>query len=172
MNRIRWTERKFDLDLPIGNMPMILERLRGTASRIEEMIKGLPEDLLRKNISGKWSIKEHIGHLSDLEELHEGRIDDLIALKTELRAADMGNKKTNEAKHNAKDISVLLHNFRLSRSEFVKRLSELPDNVIAHSSLHPRLQRMMKPVDMAYFVAEHDDQHLALMREIVVASGY
>ena len=35
-----------------------------------------------------------------------------------------------------------------------------------HISIHPRLKVEMKPVDMMFFVAEHDDHHLASILEI------
>ena len=39
------------------------------------MVSGLDEDLANLKPGSKWSIKEHIGHLTDLEDLHRGRID-------------------------------------------------------------------------------------------------
>ncbi len=56
--------------------------------------------------------------------------------------------------------------FRKVRGHFIGRLEELEDEVIARPSLHPRLQRPMTVVDMAFFVAEHDDLHLTLITEI------
>jgi hypothetical protein len=36
---------------------------------------------------------------------------------------------------------------------------------VAAAALHPRLQRRMRVIDMAYFVAEHDDD-LATINEL------
>ncbi|HEY6162661.1 MAG TPA: DinB family protein [Bacteroidia bacterium] len=159
-----WLERKFNFDFPVTHFTFILERLRGTAPRIEELIKGKDEHFLSRKVGGKWSIKEHIGHLMDLEELHEGRIDDFIAGKTGLRAADMSNAKTNIADHNNTDATALLSDFRETRAHFLKRLEQLDEKTLHIPALHPRLQVQMRPVDMAFFVAEHDDHHLVLMR--------
>jgi len=79
MQRTKWIDRQFTFDFPEGWMPNILERLRGTSVRISEMATGLSDEGAARTIKGKWSIKDHIGHLTDLEDLHEGRIDDLIA---------------------------------------------------------------------------------------------
>jgi len=38
---------------------------------------------------------------------------------------------------------------------------------LMYSSLHPRLKTPMRIVDLAYFVAEHDDHHIAAIREIL-----
>jgi hypothetical protein len=167
MQRIKWTDRIFDLQLPEGWLPNVLERLRGTETRIAAVTGALADSQLVLKPGGAWSIKEHIGHLTDLEELHEGRIDDFISRKETLRAADMNNNKTNRADHNQKSIQQLLRDFRIKRSELVLRLEKLDDPTQNFRSLHPRLKLMMKPVDMAFFTAEHDDHHLASIREII-----
>lgn len=167
MQRTQWTDRKFDLDLPEGWLPDVLERLRGTPVRLADLIQSLSDMQTSYKQDRKWSIKEHIGHLSDLEELHEGRIDDFLNRKEILRAADMNNAKTYGADHNQTDIHQLLREFKIKRHEFVTRLEKLDDDTQLFKSLHPRLQKTMKPVDMAYFTAEHDDHHLASIRGIM-----
>ena len=167
MKRTNWIDRKFNHDLPEGWLANIIERLAGTVPRINQMIKGLSEEQLVKKPEGKWSIKEHIGHLSDLEDLHEGRINDFKEQKEILRAADMSNKKTYDMNHNQKSITDLINEFKIKRDVFVLRLQKLDDDTQQTRSMHPRLKLMMKPVDMAYFTAEHDDHHLASVRELI-----
>jgi hypothetical protein len=167
MQRTKWIDRKFNFDFPVGIFPNILERLRGTPVRIKDLIQFLTEEEIKQKPDNKWSIKEHIGHLSDLENLHEGRIDDFLAGKEILRAADMTNTKTNNANHNNANIQNLLNDFKIKRATFISRMKELSDETQNFKSLHPRLQVMMRPVDMAYFTAEHDDHHLVSMREII-----
>jgi len=43
MQRAKWTDRKFTFDFPEGWLADILERLRGTEIRIQDMILGMPE---------------------------------------------------------------------------------------------------------------------------------
>lgn len=162
----KWTSRDFDFNYPADHFPYMLERLRGTSARICDMIKDLPADKLTHRPNGAWSIQEHIGHLIDLDELHEGRIDDYLNELPVLRAADMQNKKTYEARHNNNDIEVLVNCFQKARWQFVERLKKLDPQQV---SQHPRLQKPMRVVDMAFFVAEHDDHHLSIMRNIVEA---
>lgn len=164
MQRTPWVERKFTFDLPVGWLPDVLERLRGTPVRIAAMIDGLSVDELTRRDGDAWSIQEHIGHLLDLEDLHDGRISDFMARKEVLRAADMSNAKTNEAKHNEADIVSLLQRFEQRREEFIKHLTELDDERQQITALHPRLKVQVRPIDIAYFTAEHDDHHLATMR--------
>jgi hypothetical protein len=167
MERSKWTDRKFTFDFPEGWLADILERLKGTEIRIIYMINGIDEKELEFKPNGKWSIKEHIGHLTDLEDLHEGRIDDFLERKEILRAADMKNIKTNEANHNSKTLEKSLAHFFEKRKNFVESLEKLDDATQTFRSMHPRLQVLMRPVDVAFFTAEHDDHHLADIREIV-----
>lgn len=167
MVRTKWIERTFTFDFPEGWIFNIVTRLRGTVPRLTWMTFSLDEDELIYKPEGKWSIKEHLGHLIDLEELHEGRLDDFLARKEILRAADMTNAKTEQANHNNRQLEELLSTFAVKRNRFISRLEELDDETSYFRSLHPRLQVMMRPVDLAYFTAEHDDHHLASVREII-----
>lgn len=163
VQQTRWTERSFDFNFPLGIFPCILERLRGTPARAEELIRSLPLQVLTKRIENRWSIQEHVGHLFDLDALHDGRLDDYQAGVNVLRAADMTNKKTFEANHNAKPIQEILQSFRSARMHFLQRLETLDEEKLSRTAIHPRLQKPMRVVDMAFFVAEHDDHHLARM---------
>ncbi|MFI5212138.1 MAG: hypothetical protein ACHQIH_04590 [Ignavibacteria bacterium] len=99
VNQIKWMQRKFEFNSPPGMMPNLLERMAGTPVRIEDMITTTDDKILSAKPDSKWSVKEHIGHLTDIEELHEKRLQEILSGKTELTAADMSNKKTNEAGH-------------------------------------------------------------------------
>jgi hypothetical protein len=102
-----------------------------------------------------------------LDELHEGRLEDYARGLEVLRAADMKNRKTEEAGHNDARLEDLLASFRAARLSFVRRLEALSEDEAAASALHPRLGRQMRVIDLAYFVAEHDDHHLASITEIL-----
>ena len=97
-----WIERKFEFNFPLGLFPVIIERLKGTIPQLETLIKNIPDGKLSVKAEGKWSAKEVIGHLYDLEELWNGRLDDFLDRKEILRAADMTNAKTTAANHNIK----------------------------------------------------------------------
>ncbi len=166
MNRTKWVEREFEFNLPVGVFPSVLERLRGTPARVEELTRGLAPEPLTERRGGKWSAQEHVGHLSDLDELHEGRLEDYERGLEVLRAADMSNRKTEEADHNSARLEELLARFRSARESFVRRLEALTEEEVAASAIHPRLGRQMRVIDLALFVAEHDDHHLASIREL------
>jgi len=166
MRKTEWFKRNFPLIEDNGILPAIIERLSGTPARIEEIAGGLEPAVLLFTPDGKWSIKEETGHLSDLEPLWLGRLDDLVSGLAELRVADLTNRQTHAANHNAMETTVLLKRFRDQRQQFVNRLIHLKDEQLNNYSLHPRLKTPMRIIDLAYFVAEHDDHHLATIREI------
>jgi uncharacterized damage-inducible protein DinB len=164
---MRWTDRTFRFDLPVEMFPVVIERLRGAAPRIEDKVRGLALDALTRRNGDSWSIQEHIGHLLDLDELHIGRLDDYLAGVEVLRAADMQNRKTWQAGHNERRADELIQEFRRERETFVERLEAWNPARVSQSALHPRLGQPMRVIDMAFFVAEHDDHHLAKMTELV-----
>lgn len=166
IKRMRWVEREFEFNLPVGVFPCIVERLRGTPARLEELTRGLTREELTAKPGGRWSIQEQAGHLLDLDELHEGRLEDYARGLEVLRAADMRNRKTEEAGHNEARLEEILAAFRAARLRFVRRLEALTEAEVAASALHPRLQKQMRVIDMAYFTAEHDDHHLSSVSEL------
>lgn len=167
----KWFERKFDFSYPVSRFPCIFERVRGTPARLEELVNPLPQKILTVKPDGKWSIQEHAGHLYDLDELHDRRIDDYLAGAATLRSADLKNNKTEAADHNASPLAEVLKRFREARGRFAARLEALDERELSLSAIHPRLQQPMRLVDMALFVAEHDDHHLASIAEIARSLG-
>jgi len=161
-----WIGRSFNFGFSAGVFPSILERVKGTPARLEELLKNISPDILTKRINRGWSIQEHAGHLLDLEELNENRLKDFLSGKDKLSPADMSNEKTNDANHNSKSINVILKNFRKERSLFVGKLENLSEEDVLKTALHPRLNKMMTIIDWLFFIAEHDDHHLAKINEI------
>src|SRR5260370_37132755 len=88
--------------------------------------------------------------------------------RDELAVADLGNRKTHEANHNAQELAVILAGFRTARLRLVEHLGTFEPDVFARTSLHPRLKQPMRLVGHLYFVAEPDDHHLAKISELVV----
>jgi selenocysteine lyase/cysteine desulfurase len=171
INVIAWTARTFTFDLPLGTFPAVLERLRGTPARAAELVSGVAEELLSRRRNEKWSAKEHLGHLTDLQVLEEQRLAEFLAGAPVLSAADPANKVTEAAGHNQVPIALLLERLRTSRCEWMRKLEALTEEEVARTALHPRLQRPMRVLDWAYFVAEHDDHHLARARQAVLDAG-
>jgi len=167
LKRIPWFERTFAFDFPVAHAGPILERLRGTPVRLAERVRDAdPDDRTRSDGRG-WSIQENVGHLFDLESLWRGRFDDFAAGVERLRDADLTNRRTNEAGHNQRTMAELLGAFRDARLATVEFLESLPGDKFAQTAIHPRLGTPMRVVDLMFFVAEHDDYHMARIGELV-----
>lgn len=166
-----WFERKFALGLPVWMFPNVVERLRGTPARAEDLLRGVAPEILARRDGERWSAQEHLGHLLDLGWLDAARVRDFAEGRGTLTAADVRNTKTHEANHNARNSGELLAEFRADRAELVRRLEEFDDERAARTALHPRLGQPMSVTDWAYFVAEHDDHHLAAMTELLRKFG-
>lgn len=167
INRTLWFKRKFTFDLPAEAFPNIVERLRGAPARLEDRVRSLPPAVLTKRHEDSWSIQENVGHLLDVEPLWLGRVDDLLALKDTLRPADLSNQKTDVANHNATPLGDLLAAFRETRLKLVERLDAIDEASVELSALHPRLDKPMRMIDLAFFVAEHDDHHFVRITELL-----
>ena len=161
-----WVERKFEFALPDWMYPNVLERVRGGPARVEEVVRKIPTGIRTRRQGEKWSIQEHVGHLVDLESLWSRRLDELIEGSAQLTAWEETNRATHQADHNSKDLEAILSKFRENRSRFVDRLDTLDEGLIERAALHPRLQTPMRTIDLVFFVAEHDDHHLAEITRI------
>ena len=164
--RQKWVEHQFNLGIHPGWAQNIVSRLSDTEIRLKSHSDNLSDKILSQKDGDSWSIKEHIGHLVDLEELHIKRLQEFSKLKETLSPADMLNIKTEDANHNAKAISMLVDQFSEARAKLIATFYSFDDTVQQHEAFHARLGLKMKPVDMLFFTAEHDDHHIASIIEI------
>ena len=169
-----WFGRKFDFTFPVERYPDVCVRLRGAPAHLEELLRGVPRDVLTGKPGDGWSAQEHAGHLADLEPLWMARVDDFLADDfptggNTLTAADLNNRKTHEARHNDRELPEILAEFRTLRIRLADRIEGFEPALFARRMLHPRLMQPMRLVDHLYFVAEHDDHHLARIREMAGA---
>ena len=166
-----WFERKF---APISDnllIPNIMERLSGTPTRIAQKVRKCSTRSLEEREMDKWSVKEEIGHLTDLEELWIGRILDFMEEREVLRKADLTNEKTHFANHNQHSVERLIKYFTTQRARLINSIELLEDDDLTRTCLHPRLKTPMRVVDLLFFIAEHDDHHLARMTRRIEQAG-
>jgi hypothetical protein len=168
MNRVpAWFERKFEFSFPPEVYPNLLARLRGTPARLEEMLRDRSQEILAGKPQDKWSAQEHAGHLFDLETLWLARVEDYAARSQQLTVADLQNRKTHEANYHARAPGEIMAAFRGARAKLLSRVEGLDVSTFSQAIPHPRLKTPMRLVDHLYFVAEHDDHHLARIWELL-----
>jgi uncharacterized damage-inducible protein DinB len=167
MNKTKWFDRKFDLGFDTERYAAIYARLQQAPDVVKRIVAHLPEETLLYKPEGKWSIKEQIGHLSVLEPIWRIRFQDIREEKPRLTPADLDNRATTEAGFNTYALEALLEKFTVERKATLSLLDSIDALDTTKTSLHPRLQQPMRIIDLAYFVAEHDDHHMACIRELI-----
>ena len=161
-----WFQRSFHFDFPVGVFPIIFSRLEGSIFRLYSLLSNADDELCSHGING-WSVKEHVGHLYDLEELWWKRLLDFQQNKTMLTVADLNNQKTKEAGHNQKTLERLLEQFTIERQKILETVYGFDGELLSRTSVHPRLDQPMRLIDFLYFVAEHDDHHISAMSTLL-----
>jgi DinB superfamily len=163
MNEVPWFERDLIFGKPKDMLPYFLERLAGTVVRIEAKVLGVSEEILSERWNGKWSVKENIGHLAEVDAIANKRISEMVAGISPMSPAVFEPTKD----YNKMPIADVIKYFLKTRSENIARYRNLTNGELLKSSLHPRLKLMMTPVDLAWFDAEHDDHHLVKINFIL-----
>jgi uncharacterized damage-inducible protein DinB len=159
MDSVKWFDRKFNFGFTEKIFPVLIDRLKSTPEKLYRKINEIPSEHLILRIEDRWSIKENIGHLIDLEPLGQRRLDDILKGREEMQAADLTNEKTAKADHNSRSREWLLQEFSVLRNQTILLLENLDNNDLLRSSRHPRLKIPMRTIDLFWFVAEHDDHH-------------
>src|SRR6186713_3201955 len=78
MNNLPWFERNLKFGYPIEMLPYFLERLEGSIVRIQTKVKGVDDTILSTKLNDKWSIKQNIGHLSEVDGIAIKRLDEMV----------------------------------------------------------------------------------------------
>lgn len=166
VTQTKWVDRNWAFNFDAGLFPIVYSRLQGTIPRLEQLFQKAEEEKAKRSLEG-WSAKEHLGHLADLEELWWNRWQDYRDGKEILTPADITNRRTTEANHNAKPIADLLSSFIKQRQKILEAMDNCDEEMLLRTSLHPRLKTPMRLVDYLYFVAEHDDHHIAIIMQLL-----
>ncbi len=165
MSRLAWFERKFTFGIDPRLLPFLVERLRGTIARVESKVRDVPDAALSTRHEGKWSVKEIIAHLAEVDEIAFKRIEEIKRGVSPMSPAVIQPSRD----YNSWPIADVIAYFADSRTRNVSQYDQLDPSDLQKTSRHPRLGVMMNPVDLAWFDAEHDDHHLVRVGEIIAA---
>jgi hypothetical protein len=162
MNNLPWFERNLKFGYPKEMLPYFLERLEGSIVRIQAKVKGIDDTILSTKLNDKWSIKQNIGHLAEVDEIANKRMDEMVNGVPTLSPAVFEPKD-----YNPWPIEKVLEFFKITRQKNLIKYKSIPETNLLKSSLHPRLKVQMTPVDLAWFDAEHDDHHFVTINKIL-----
>ena len=170
-DRPPWPERKFMFGHPAWMLADFTERLRGVLPRLEGIVIGLDDELAHRQVDGKWSIAQNIGHLSDVEELWQERLEDLRAGRKTYTPAVGARFQELARRHQDRPLRETLMEFRDRRTHLIGSLAGASPELQRAAAFHERLQVSMRLVDCAQFYAEHDDHHLIRIRRLRAMLG-
>ena len=150
-----------------------IERLRGTVPRVEALVADMNDADAYRQVEGTWSIAQNIGHLSDVEELWQQRLDDLRKGRKTYSPAVPARFQELAKRHQASPVEEIISELKDRRVLLVDALATASPELQQASAFHERLQVPMRLVDCAQFYAEHDDHHLLRIRQLrsVLAGG-
>ena len=143
-----------------------IERLRGVLPRLDDLLMGLEDDRAHRQLEGRWSIAQNIGHLSDVEDLWQERLEDLREGKKTYTPAVPARFQELAKRHQDRPVLETMKEFRSRRSRLIDALAEASPELQRATAFHERLQMPMRLVDCAQFYAEHDDHHLIRIRKM------
>jgi uncharacterized damage-inducible protein DinB len=161
IHQTAWTERKFEFNQPIGVFPITVERLRGTPIRLQAMLTNATNENLTQKAGDKWSLIEQVNHLCNCEEIWLGRVRDILDHK------EIFERRTLKTDLQSEQIETLLRNFSAARHKLISLVENMDEQTASLTINHPRLQRPIRLIDTLFSTAEHDDHHLAKIRELV-----
>lgn len=162
MDNLPWFERNLKFGYPKEMLPFFLERLEGTIVRIQSKVKGIDDKVLSERWNGKWSVKQNIGHLAEVDEVANKRLDEMVA-----GISPMSPAVFEPQDYNPWPVEKVVEYFKASRVKNLEKYRSLRESDLLKPALHPRLKVMMTPVDLAWFDAEHDDHHLVTIHRIL-----
>jgi uncharacterized damage-inducible protein DinB len=131
---------------------------------LKNLLNGVGEDLAEIKPEGKWSIKEHVGHLLTIESLWIARLDDFAMGKATLRPWNGTNADTDAGEFNKQRLAKIFEDFESIRTAHVKMIEFYLPKQDDLSSFHEGKQIKMTLRDHLEVMANHDLQHIDIIK--------
>jgi uncharacterized damage-inducible protein DinB len=171
LERPPWASRTFRFVHPPWMLADLVERLRGVVPRLVPLLRGVGDAAAREQVDGRWSIAQNVGHLADVEELWQERLEDLRMGRPTYTPADPARFQHLALRHQERTLKATIDELAERRSRLVDAMERAPAELQRATAFHARLQVPMRLVDCAQFYAEHDDHHLLRVRELRARLG-
>jgi DinB superfamily len=132
------------------------------------LLRGIPEDRASYRYEpGKWSIKEVVGHLADVERIMGYRMLRIArGDSTPLPGFDE-NAYVPAANFDARSLTSLAHEFEQVRGATIAFLETLAPDAAARRGSANNLEISARA--LAYIIAGHERHHVAILRERYLA---
>jgi len=138
----------------------VLGLLAGNAHDLERLVADLSEDALaQKPANGGWSLREHIAHFYDSQELLDTRVERMLKYDDPELTALAVFEQASEADRHPPAARDILAEFVRRRKGSVGRLAALPPDHLWRTGRHPEFGRITILRQAAY-MAYHEQTHL------------
>jgi uncharacterized damage-inducible protein DinB len=140
------------------------EQLTEQMREVEQLFDNVTDqDALARYAEGKWSVKEVLGHLCDVERIFVYRLLRVSRGDTTPLPGFDENAYVSEAKFDERPLPMLLTQFRLIRLSTIALIEGIPQEAWSHwgeSNGNPITARAL-----AYIIVGHVAHHLGTLRE-------
>ncbi|MFQ5600516.1 MAG: DinB family protein [Candidatus Krumholzibacteriia bacterium] len=144
----------------------VLTRLAAAPLEVEAVLRAVPEDCWRQRSgSARWSILEHLGHLSDFEYLMVERYSRMANFeRPRLRSFDP-DATAARRRYRDRDPRALVREFRRLRAATLELLHALGHQAWRRQGIHPA-RGEVRIEDMVAHHLDHDAKHVSRMRSL------
>lgn len=147
----------------------LLSNLKSLPNELEDLLKDLDEETLRwRPIPNKWSIKEIMCHLRDMERLaYLARYRRILAEDNPQLASVNQDQIAFESDYINQDAQAALKDFKQLRQETLQTLEAAPTEVWSRSGTHETDGPMTVEHLVVRQIKGNDLNHLVQMKDIV-----
>jgi len=136
------------------------DRLRTQHLSLSLLIAGLPDDLLVRNpLPGKWSIRDHIAHLTKYQLVFIERMHTLLTVDEPVFEAYRAENDPEFAKWLNKSTHQLMDELNGERNTLTGLVTKMKENELAKVGVHSKFGRLTA-LDWTEFFLLHEAHHL------------
>ena len=147
--------------------PSAISRLEFQHQTIHDLIRDLPEEALRRNITpGKWSAFENIAHLTAYQPVFIRRLQRMQEEPAPLFQRYVASEDPVFAPTLEKDLGQLLADIDIQRSRIIAILKPMDDATLARTGIHPKYGHFSIREWTEFFLL-HEAHHLYTIFMIV-----
>ena len=149
-----------------SNPMTVLAVLTTNAADLQRLVGDLSEEICERRPSAEaWSIREHVAHFYDTQEMLDTRVDRMLAHDDpDLAALSVFEFASQEDLHPTTAAETLAA-FRLKRAKCVARLEALPLRDLWRTGRHPEFGQITI-LRQASYLAYHEQTHLPEIEQL------
>jgi uncharacterized damage-inducible protein DinB len=142
------------------NPTATVDLLAENGDELARLVSGLSEETMNRKVNdGTWSIRDHLAHFYDTQDMLDTRIDLMLNHDNPDLAAMAVYEYATEADRHPTTAQGILETFRRKREACVERLREQPLSNLYRTGRHPEFGELTILRQSAY-MAFHEQVHL------------